>query len=73
MKDGSSTNFKTVAPQLIADAPDWHVAIPRHIKVGAVMDACQAVRNAKVKCKQTGEFQKVKFRSRKQPRQTLYL
>ena len=73
MKDGASTNFKTVAPQLIADAPDWHVAIPRHIKVGAVMDACQAVRNAKVKGKQTGKFQKVKFRSRKQPRQTLYL
>ena len=73
MNDGASTNFKTVAPQLIADAPNWHVNIPRQIKVGAVMDACQAVRNAKVKCKQTGEFQKVKFRSRKQPRQTLYL
>ena len=73
MNDGASTNFKILAPQLIADTPDWHVAIPRQIKVGAVMDACQAVRNAKVKCKQTGEFQKVKFRSRKQPRQTLYL
>ena len=73
MKDGASTNFKTVAPQLIADAPDWHVNIPRQIKVGAVMGACQAVRNGKVKCKQTGKFQKVKFRSRKQPRQTLYL
>ena len=73
MNDGASTNFKTLAPQLIADAPDWHVAIPRQIKVGAVMDACQAVRNAKVKRKQTGEFQKMKFRSRKQPRQTLYL
>ena len=73
MNDGASTNFKTLAPQLIADAPEWHVAIPRQIKVGAVMDAYQAVRNAKVKCKQTGVFQKVKFRSRKQPRQTLYL
>ena len=73
MNNGTSTNFKTLALQLIADAPDWHVNIPRQIKVGAVMDACQAVRNAKVKCKQTGEFQKVKFRSRKQPRQTLYL
>ena len=73
MNDGASTNFKILASQLIADAPDWHVGIPRQIKVGAVMDACQAVRNAKVKCKQTGEFQKVKFRSRKQPRQTLYL
>ena len=73
MKDGALTNFKMLAPQLIADAPDWHVDIPRQIKVGAVMDACQAVRNAKVKCKQIGEFQKMKFRSRKQPRQTLYL
>ena len=73
MTDGSLTTFKTLAPQLIADAPDWHVDIPRQIKVGAVMDACQAVRNAKVKCKQTGVFQKMKFRSRKQPRQTLYL
>ena len=73
MNDGASTNFKMLAPQLIADAPDWHVDIPRQIKVGAVMDACQAVRNAKVKCKQTGKFQKMKFRSRKQPHQTLYL
>ena len=73
MKDGASTNFKILAPQLVADAPGWHVDIPRQIKVGAVMDACQAVRNAKVKGKQTGEFQKMKFRSRKQPRQTLYL
>ena len=70
---GASTTFKILAPQLIADAPDWHVNIPLHIKVGAVMDACQAVRNGKVKGKQTGEFQKMKFRSRKQPRQTLYL
>ena len=29
MKDGASTNFKMLAPQLIADAPDWHVNIPR--------------------------------------------
>ena len=36
------------------------------------MDACQAVRNAKTKCKQTGEFQKAKYRLRK-CRQTLYL
>ena len=73
MNDGSSTNFKILASQLIADAPDWHVNIPRQIKVGAVMDACQAVRNGKVKGKQTGVFQKMKLRSRKQPRQTLYL
>ena len=36
------------------------------------MDACQAVKNAKVRCQETGKFQKVSFRSRKR-KQTLYL
>ena len=66
------TNFKKLVPIVFNELPDWHTATPRQIKVGAVMDACQAVRNAKVKCQQTGEFQKVKFRSRKR-KQTLYL
>ena len=66
------TNFKELVPVVFDNLPEWHTETPRQIKVGAVMDACQAVRNAKVKCKETGEFQKVKFRSRKR-KQTLYL
>ena len=66
------TNFKSLVPVVFDNLPDWHIQTPRQIKVGSVMDACQAVRNAKVKCKQTGEFQKVKYRSKKD-RQTLYL
>ena len=71
--EDTPTNFKGLVPVVFDELPDWHKETPRQIKVGAVMDACQAVGNAKVKCKQTGEFQTVKFRSRKNPRQTLYL
>ena len=73
MDKGATTNFKELVPQIFTDAPDWHVNIPRQIKVGAIMNACQAVKNAKLKCKKTGEYQQVKFRSCRQPRQTLYL
>ena len=68
----TATNFKKLVPVVFDELPDWHTETPRQIKVGAVMDACQSVKTAKVKCKQTGEFQKVKFRSRKR-KQTLYL
>ena len=65
------TNFQKLVPVIFDGLPDWHEEI-RQIKVGAVMDACKAVKNAKVKCKQTSEFQKVKYRSRKR-KQSLYL
>ena len=66
------TNFKKLVPVIFDGIPDWHEETPRQIKVGAVMDACKAVKNAKAKCSQTGEFQKVKYRSRKR-KQSLYL
>ena len=71
-RQDTPTNFKGLVPVVFDELPDWHTETPRQIKVGAVMDACQAVKNAKIKCKETGEFQKVKFRSRKR-KQTLYL
>ena len=66
-------NFKGLVPIVFDQLPEWHVETPRQIKVGAVMDACQAVSNAKIKAKATGQRQNVKFRSRKTSRQTLYL
>ena len=71
-KNETPTNFKGFVPVVFDQLPDWHTETPRQIKVGAVMDACQAVSTAKIKCKQTGEYQKVSFRSRKR-KQTLYL
>ena len=71
-KTETPTNFKGLVPVVFDQLPDWHTQTPRQIKGGAVMDACQAVSTAKIKCKQTGEYQKVSFRSRKR-KQTLYL
>ena len=71
-RQDTPTTFKKLVPIVFAGLPAWHTETPRQIKVGAVMDACQAVKTAKIKCKETGEFQKVSFRSRKR-KQTLYL
>ena len=73
LDDGDTpTTFKRLVPVVFEGLPEWHEETPRQIKVGAVMDACKAVKNAKVKCSQTGEFQKVKYRSKKR-KQTIYL
>lgn len=72
-EQGIPKNFKGLVPIVLDRLPEWHVDTPRQIKAGAVMDACQAVRTAKIKAKATGERQNVKFRSRKNRRQTLYL
>ena len=66
------TTFKKLVPIVLGGLPEWHTETPRQIKVGAVMDACGAVKNAKIKYKQTQKIQRVSFRSRKQ-KQTLYL
>ncbi len=47
--------------------------VPYQIKSIAIRDACQAVSNAKKKFKETGEFQNVKFRSKKQPHSTIFI
>ena len=62
--------------------PPWHRSAPREVLVGAIFDACRAVsavkkRNAQLaKDKSRGrrldeDFARVRFRSRKNPRQTL--
>ena len=73
---------KTKIRDLILPAlPPWHRSAPREVLVGAVFDACRAVSAAKkfnarlAQDKQTGrkqgeDFARVRFRSRKNPRQT---
>ena len=39
------TNFKGLVPVVFDKLPKWHEETPHQIKVGAVMDACQVVRN----------------------------
>ena len=66
---------------MLSTLPPWHRSAPREVLVGAIFDACRAVtavkkRNAQLaKDKAKGlrpdeDFARVRFRSRKNPRQT---
>ena len=61
------------APDLLKTLPEWTEQCPRHIRVGAVADAQKAVTAARKKWKETGEPQRVKFRSRKNNTRSFYL
>jgi len=47
------------------ETSDWAFESPQRIREHAMADACSAVKNAKIKFKQTGVFQKVSFRKKK--------
>ena len=58
---------------LLKSLPEWCDDVPFQVKAIAVRDACQAVKNAKAKWKKEKQFSIVKFRSRKNPNQTLFI
>jgi putative transposase len=49
--------------------PEWAYNCPQRIREHAMLDACNAVKNAKLKCKRTGEFQNIGYRTRKDSKQ----
>lgn len=53
--------------------PDWSDSVPYQMKSVAVRDACQAVSLAKRKFKTKGQFNEVRFRSKKSPDQVLFV
>jgi putative transposase len=61
----TQANWKAIKTDILHSLPDWAKAVPYQIKSVAIRDACLAVRKAKQDFKQTGKFQKIKFRSRK--------
>lgn len=52
------------------DIPEWAFDCPQRIREHAMSEACNAVKNAKLKYKKTGQFQKVKFRAKHDPIQS---
>lgn len=70
---GTFANWMNIKTQLISSLPKWSKEVPYQIKTMAVKEACNAVKNAKKKASITGEFQKVKFRSRKRRRDSIYI
>jgi len=70
---GTKANWKAIKTELLSSLPEFCKAVPYQIKSIAIKDACTAVKEAKKKFKKTGEIQKVKFRSRKNPSQSCYI
>ena len=69
----TKANWKAIKTDIIKSLPEWSKEIPYQIKSIAIKDACTAVKNAKKKYKQTGQIQKVKFRSRRDKIQSCYI
>ena len=72
---------REVRDVILPTLPPWHRGAPREVLVGAVFDACRAIsavkkRNAELSrdksrgSRQDEDFALVRFRSRKNPRQT---
>lgn len=70
---GTKAQWKSIKTDLLHKMPEWSKEVPYQIKSVAVRDCCQAVSNAKKKFKQTGEFQEVKFRSKKRGDNNLFI
>ncbi len=66
-------NWKAIKTGILKDLPSWCKAVPYQIKSIAIKDACNAVREAKKKYKNTSQIQRVRFRSRKNPIQSCYI
>ena len=65
MERNQSENHQAVT-ELLQD-------VPYQIKGDAVREAWQAFKNAKIKGKQTGEYQDLKFQSRRSPTHSLFI
>lgn len=70
---GTKANWKAIKTEIIHGLPEWAKSTPYQIKSIAIRDACNAVKAAKKKFLQTGQFQEVKFRSRKKRLGSLFI
>jgi len=65
-QDGRKASLKEVRKiQYLKEHPEWALDCPQRIREHAINDACEAIKNAKQKFMETGEFQEVKFRTKK--------
>lgn len=70
---GTKANWYEIKTPIIHMLPDWAKKVPYQIKSLAIKEACIAVKNAKKKFKQTGQFQEVKFRSKKKRQDSIFI
>ncbi|TAG93945.1 MAG: transposase [Oscillatoriales cyanobacterium] len=69
----TKANWMAIKTDILNRLPDWAKPVPFQIKSIAIKDACLAVKKAKGDFKKTGKICKVKFRSRKDTKQSLYI
>ena len=60
----TKVNWKGIKTPLVHALPEWANNVPYQVKSVAIRDACQAVSNAKRKCKKTKKSQFVRYRNR---------
>ena len=64
-KEGTKASLKEVRLIQKKEHPEWALDCPQRIREHAMNEACEAVKNAKIKFKKTVKFQEVHFRKRK--------
>jgi len=69
----TKANWKAIKTGIIQALPEFVKEVPYQIKSVAIRDACNSVKAAKLKTKQTGKYNKVSFRSRKRGDFNLYI
>lgn len=62
---GSKASWFGIKTPIMQGLPEWANASPYQVLSVAIRDCCLAVKAAKKKFRETGEFQEVKFKSRK--------
>ena len=70
---GESPHWQKLKPKILRQMPNCYKSVPYQIKGDAVREAWQAVRNVKLKAKQTGEKQELRYQSRRMPTQSLFI
>ena len=70
---GKTPYWQGIKAKIIKQLPNCYKEVPYQIKGDAVREAWQAVTNAKIKAKQTGERQDLRFQSRRMSTQSLFI
>jgi len=70
-QEGTKASIMEVRKIQKDNHPEWAYDCPQRIREHAMIDACNAVKNAKLKCGKTGIFQNVGYRTRKDNKQRI--
>ena len=69
----TKASWMTIKKPIIDALPEWSKSVPYQVKSVAVKECCDAGSKAKKKCKNTGTFQKVHYRSKKKGDFSIYI